>query len=166
MVNQRVNAYIWIKNTPCILMVGSITFRFKNQLLLSLTAYSITKLTSSTTNEPQCRCSRRVHQTKIVVDKWRTWLEFQTIEVTKANLAKTINLIQTLQAETREYMKNHYKRRVLEFRPRIFDDVMCSDTLFSNITSSRDYKCFKIFANKFSKLERIELMCREANDPD
>ena len=34
------------------------------------------------------------------------------------------------------------------------------------MNSVRGYKCFQIFAYKYSTFERIELMRREANAPD
>ena len=51
-------------------------------------------------------------------------------------------------------------------RPRRIDDVMYSDTLFSNMTSIRGLKYFQLFAYKYSKFERIELMKRESNTPE
>ena len=91
---------------------------------------------------------------------------FPTIEVTKSTLAHSTNMIQNLQAETREYMKNHNKTRVWALRPCIIDDDMYSDTFVSNITSIRGFKCFQTFACKYSTVERIELIRREANVPE
>ena len=91
---------------------------------------------------------------------------YPTIEVTKATLVHHTNMIQTLQAETREYTRDHYKTRTWPLMPRRIDDVMYSDTFFSNITSVRGYKCFQLFAYKYSKFERIQLMKREANAPE
>ena len=81
-----------------------------------------------------------------------------TIEVTKATLVHNTNMVQTLQAETREHTRNHYKTRVWALRPRRIDDIMYSDTFFSNIISIRGYVCFQLFAYKYSTFERIELM--------
>ena len=93
-------------------------------------------------------------------------MELTTIEVTKATLSHNTNIVHTLQAETREYMRNHYKTRVWALRPRIIDDGMYSDTFFSNITSIRGYNFFQLFAYKYSKFERIELMKRKVNAPE
>ena len=128
--------------------------------------YPILKLISLTPYEPQRRYSRRVHQTNIAVEKWRARLGFPTIEVTKATLAHNTNMVQTLQAETREHMRNYYKTRVWSLRPRRIDGVMYSGTLFSNITSIRGFECFQLFTYKYSKFERIELMKREENVPE
>ena len=67
---------------------------------------------------------------------------FPTIEVTKAILSHNKNMVQTLQAETREYTRKYYKTKIWALRPHIIDDVMYSDTLIYNITSIR---CFKRF---------------------
>ena len=91
---------------------------------------------------------------------------FPTIKVTKANLANKTNMVQTLPAETRKYMTKYYKTRVWALRLRRIDDAMYSATFFSNITSTRSYNFFRLFAYKYSTLERIELMRREDNAPD
>ena len=133
-------------------------FQIQKPTSTDLSNYPIIKLTSSTIYEPQHRYSRRVHQPNIDIEQWRSRLGFLTIEVTKATLAHNINMVQTLQAEIREFMRNHYKTRVCAFRPRRIDDVMYSDTFFSNITSIRGYTFFQLFAYKYSKFKRIELM--------
>ena len=141
-------------------------FQIQKPSSADLTKKPIIKLISSKSYEPQRKYTRRIHQSKIAVEQWRARLGFPTIGVTKATLAHNTNMVQTLQAETREYMRNHYKTRVWVLRPRRIDDVMYSDIFFSNITSIRGYKCFQIFAYKYSKFEWIELMKREANAPE
>ena len=131
-----------------------------------LAKYPTIKLTSSKPYEPQRRYSRRVHQTNIDVEQCMARLGFPTIEVAKTALAYNSNMVQTLQAKTREYTRNHYKTKVWALRPRRIDDVMYSDTFFSNITSIRGFKCFQLFTYKYSKFERIELMKRKANAPE
>ena len=97
---------------------------------------------------------------------WRARLGYPTFEVTKATLDHTTNFVQTLQAETREYMKDHFKTRVWALRPRRINDVCYSDTFFSSICSIRGYKCFQLFAFKHSKYDKISLMRREASAPE
>ena len=62
-------------------------------------------------------------------------------------------------------MRNHYKTRVWALRPRRIDDIVYADTLFSNIPLIRGFKCFQLFVYKYSKLERIEPMIRDENNP-
>ena len=75
-------------------------------------------------------------------------------------------MVQTLQAETRKYMRDHYKTRVLSLRPHRINDVMYSDTFFASIKSIIGFKCFQMFAFKNSKLDRLTLMHKEASDPE
>ena len=82
-------------------------------------------------------------------------MRFPTIEVTKATLAHNTHMVQTLQAETRECVRNHYKTRLWALRSRRIDDAMYLETFFSNMTSIRGYNCFQFFAYKYSKFERI-----------
>ena len=70
-------------------------------------------------------------------------------------------MAQTLQAEARKYMSNHYTTRLWALRSQRIDDVMYFNIFFSNITSIRGYTCFQLFAYKYSKFVRIELMKQE-----
>ena len=81
-------------------------------------------------------------------------------------LDNTTTLVKTLQAEIREYMRDHYITRSWVLRPRRINDVIYSDTFFSSICSIRGYKCFQLFAFKHSKFDRIHLMRREAKAPE
>ena len=87
--------------------------------------------------EPQRRYSHRVHEPNTTVEQWRVKLGLPNPGVTNATLNHNTNMVQNVQAKTREYMRNHYKIRVWALRPRRIDDVMYSDTFFSNITSIR-----------------------------
>ncbi len=74
-------------------------------------------------------------------------------------------MVKTLQAETREYMRNHTKARVHCLRPKRIDDVMFTDTFYSGIVSIRSKKCFQIFAYKNSQMTIARTMTREAEAP-
>ena len=99
---------------------------------------------------------------KVIVEEQRARLGYPTHEVTQHTLANTTNYVQSLQAETSEYMRDHYKTRVWALRPHRIDDVMYSDTFFSSVCSIRGFNCFHLFASKASKFERLTLMHREA----
>ena len=75
-------------------------------------------------------------------------------------------MVQTLEAETREYMRDHLKTRVWALKPKRIDDVMYAHTFFSSIVSIGGFKYFQMFAFKSSKFEKVELMRREANAPE
>ena len=144
-------------------------FRIQKPTAEDLQKYDIIELTSNRPYEPQNRRhSRRVEQNSDVskLDTWRACLGYPTYEVTGKTLANTTQMVQTLQAETREYLRDHYKTRVWALRPRRINDVCYSDTFFAAVLSIRGFKCFQLFAFKKSKLNVFKLMKREANAPE
>ena len=141
-------------------------FRVQKPTPEDLLKYEIVELTSALPYEPQRRTSRRLPSSPAIsIDDWRARLGYPTYETTKATLDNTTHMIQTLQAETREYMRDHYKTRVWALRPRRINDTCYSDTFFSSIRSVRGYKCFQLFAFKGSKFDVAKLMKREADAP-
>ena len=128
-------------------------FQIQKPTSADMANYLILELTSSTTYEPQRRYSHRVHQTNTAVEQWRARLRFPTIETTKATLAHNVNMVQTLQAETRKCTRHHYKTRVWTLRLHKIDDVVYSDTFFSDITSIRGFKCFNYLLTSIQHLK-------------
>ena len=143
-------------------------FRIQKPTANDMQKYEIIELTSSQPYEPQSRrFSRRAPRRKAAdINDWRAKLGFPTFEVTEATLSNTTQMVQTLQAETREYMRDHYKTRVWALRPRRINDTCYSDTFFSSTVSIRGFKCFQMFAFKRSKFDAIKLMRREAQAPE
>ena len=76
----------------------------------------------------------------------------------KHTLANTSQLIQTVEAETRELMQDHQMTRLLPLRPHRINDVCFSDTFFSSMTSVRNYSMFQLFALKDCKVDYLYLM--------
>ena len=103
---------------------------------------------------------------EVGVQDWRKRLGYPTFETTKATLAVTSQMVTTLQAESREYLRDYYKTRVWCLRPRRIDDVMYSDTFFSSVISVRNFSCFQLFAFKASKFTKSMLMSRESQAPE
>ena len=106
------------------------------------------ELTSRKPYTPQNRQhSRRGERAPAVsIADWRARLGYPTMEVTRQTIQNTTQLVQTLQAETREYMRDHYKTRVWALRPQRLNDTMYSDTFFSSVRYVYGYKCFQMFA--------------------
>ena len=100
------------------------------------------------------------------INKWRAQLGYPTYITTSATLNNTTQLVQSLQAETREYMRDYYKTRVWALKPNRINDVLYSDTFFSSILSIRKFRCFQLFAFKKTKLTTIRLMRRESQAPE
>jgi hypothetical protein len=128
--------------------------------------YPHIQLTSSSPYEPQRRrYSRRVHKAvDVSLDEWRARLGYPTLEVTNTTIKSTTQMVKSLEAETREYMRDHYKTRSLATRPRRLSDRMYSDTFFSSLPSIRGFKCFQMFAFKQSKFDKIHLMRKESQN--
>ena len=132
-----------------------------------LTNYKVIKVNSPREYTPQRRYLRRMKGiNKVTVEEWRARLGYPTHEVTQRTLANTTNYVQSLQAETSEYMRDHYKTRVWALQPRRIDDVMYLDAFFSSVYSIRGFKYFQLFAFKAYKFERLTLMRREAQAPE
>ena len=91
---------------------------------------------------------------------------FPIYAVTKATLVNTTQIVQTLQAETRDYTRNHYKTRVWDLGPHRINDIIYSDTFFASVTFIREYKCFQMFAFKNSKFDRLAIMHKEESAPE
>ena len=123
-------------------------------------------LTSATPYEPQRRrFTRRVHKAvDVSLDEWRARLGYPTLGVTSTTIKSTTQMVASLKAETREYMRDHYKTRSLATRPRRLSDRMYSDTFFSSVPSIRGFKCFQMFAFKKSKFDKIHLMRKESQN--
>ena len=127
------------------------------------------ELTSSMTYNPQDprRYTRRVFKAvDVTYDEWRGRLGYPTLEVTKKTIAATTQMVKTLEAETREYMRDHFKSRVRCLRPKRINDTLYSDTFFSSVSSIRGYSKFQLFTFKKCKRTICSLMKRESEAPD
>ena len=90
-----------------------------------LVKFKVIELTSRLRYEPQKLSSRRATPIPTKeIEAWRYRLGFPTYAVTKSTLINTTQIVQTLQAETREYMRDHYETRVWDLRPHRINDVI------------------------------------------
>ena len=62
------------------------------------------------------------------INKWRAQLGHPTYTTTSAPLNNTTQLVQTLQVESREYMRDYYKTRAWALDPNRINDILFSDT--------------------------------------
>ena len=82
--------------------------------------------------------ARNLRTNKIeLLNKWRRQLGYPTYAATNFTLNNTTQLVQSNQDDTREYMRNYFKKRVWTLKPRRIDDVLYSDTFFSSVQSIR-----------------------------
>ena len=117
-------------------------FRISKPSQLDMDKYEIIELTNERAYEPQGRrFSRRIPSSVgVSIAIWRERLGFPVHEVATNTLANTTNMVQTMEAETRDYMRNHKKTRVWALRPRRINDTCYSDTFFSSVVSIRKYR--------------------------
>jgi hypothetical protein len=123
------------------------------------------ELTSPLKYEPQERLVTR--RANVIVDHsslldWRARLGFPTLEVTKRTLQNTTQLVRTLEAETREYMRDHFQARLRMLRPYRINDTLFTDTFFASVKSVRGYDKFQMFAFYHCKVDIGKLMHRES----
>ena len=106
------------------------------------------ELTSPLQYEPDRRVYTRRRKTHdvIPIGEWRARLGYPTEAVVKNTLQCTTRLVDTVEAETSEYMRDHYKSRLLCLRPHRLNDICFSDTFFSSIKSVRGYTMFQMFS--------------------
>ena len=133
-----------------------------------LSKYNIVELISPLAYEPQRQrhCWRMIFPIGSSTEGWRSRLGYPTLEVMKNTLQNTINMITTLQSETRDYRRDYYKTCVWSLRPRRIDNVCYLNTFVSSMVSIRGLKCFQNFAFKASCYKYIELMKHKAEVPD
>ena len=63
--------------------------------------------------------ARNLKTNKIeIINKWRRQLGYPTYAATNFTLNNTTQLVQSNQDETREYMRNYFKKRVWDLKPR------------------------------------------------
>ena len=126
------------------------------------------ELTSPLPYEPE----RRVHTRRVTVYSpeeitiWRKRLGFPPKAVVQKTLEHTSQFIKTVEAESRELMRDHRTARLYPLRPHRINDVCYTDTFFSTITSIRGYTMFQLFSLKNCKVDHLYLMKRKSQAPD
>ena len=75
-------------------------------------------------------------------------------------------MVQTLQAEPRECMRDHYKTIVWSLRPHRINYVIYLDTFFASVKFIRGFKYVQTSAYNNSKFDRLVLMHKEASAPE
>ena len=110
--------------------------------------YPSVVLTSPGAYEPQHR--RFLHPvvpTQVNIEQWRKRLGYPTFDITKRTLVEsTTQFVNSVKAETREFMRDHRASRLLMLRPLQINDTCFHDVFFSSVTSIRRYTCFLLNA--------------------
>ena len=128
-----------------------------------IATYPRLELTSPILYNPKRIYTRRRNTTVSPdMDAWRANLGYPTMEVTKKTVENTTQYVSSVEAETREYMRDHRKSRLMALRPHRINDVCFSDTFFSSIVSVRGYTMFQMFSMRDSKYDIPYLMRKES----
>jgi hypothetical protein len=89
---------------------------------------------------------RRLAVPEETLRNWKRCLGFVPDHVVTKALAVTSQLVPTVEAETRELMRDHFMTRLPELKVRRVNDTCFVDTFFSSIPSVRGYTCFNLYA--------------------
>ena len=120
-------------------------------------------LTSPESYMPQQRrYTRRIVPSDISEEEWQKRLGYPPLLVTRKTLQNTTRMVNTVEAESRDYMRDHRVTRLPMLRPIRINDTCFHDVFFSSITSIRGYKCFLVNALKFSEVDDVRLLRTES----
>jgi hypothetical protein len=61
-------------------------------------------------------------------------------------LLNTMQMVHTLEAETHEYMRDHFQACLRMLQPHHINDTLFTDMFFSSVVSVRGYDKFQMFS--------------------
>ena len=99
------------------------------------------------------------------LELWKRCLGFTPDHVVSKTLSATSQLVPTVEAETREMMRDHFQTRLPELKVRRINDTCYVDTFFSSITSVRGFSCWNLYCFQRTGLDVVYLMRRRAQGP-
>jgi hypothetical protein len=85
-------------------------------------------------------------------------LGFIPDHVVDKTLSATMQMVDTVEAETREHMQDHLVSRLPELKVHRVNDTACVDTFFSSITSVRGFTCWTQYYFLKSGFDAVYLM--------
>jgi Reverse transcriptase (RNA-dependent DNA polymerase) len=147
--------------SKCFFVVSSITNREMNELK------QVVLTDGSRPYNPVARSCRRRSKSKQDDEtaKWKCWLGFIPNEVVLQTLRATTQYVPSVEAETREIMREHLQSRLPQLKLRRVNDRCFVDTFFASIPSVRGYKCWNLFSFENSGLNQIYLMRSRNQSP-
>jgi hypothetical protein len=92
-------------------------------------------------------------------------LGFAPDHVVLKTLTATTQLVPTVEAETREIMRDHFQTWLPELKVRRVHDICYVDTFFSSLPSARGYTCWNLFCFRRTGLDVAYLMRRRSQSP-
>ena len=109
-----------------------------------------------------CQFLCRVVPTQVNVEEWQKRLGYPTFNVTKRTLESTTQFVNSVEAETREYIHDHWASWLPMLRPLLINDTCFQDVFFSSVNSIQSYTCFLVNALLHSQVDDVRLMRRES----
>lgn len=106
--------------------------------------------------------SRRLGPSNFSSEDWQRQLGYIPKNVVKKTLEATTQLVPTVEAETREIMRDHRATRLPSLKCTRLRDEVCWDTFFSSVESVRGYTCFNLFGLREGGLDKVYLMRRKS----
>jgi Reverse transcriptase (RNA-dependent DNA polymerase) len=97
--------------------------------------------------------------------EWKKCLGFTPDHVVDKTLRATTQLVPTVEAETREIMRDHFQTRLPQLKVRRVNDTCYVDTFFSSIPSVRGFTCWNLYCFRLTGLDVVYLMRRRAQGP-
>ena len=97
------------------------------------------------------------------IESWRERLAFCPQEVVKKTLAATTQMVASVEAETREIMRDHLQTRLPELKRRRINDECATDTFFSSVKSVRGYTMFQLFSFRKARYD-VPYLMRKRSD--
>ena len=117
--------------------------------------------------EPMARLHsrRRPVTDTVTVAQWKQRLGFAPDHVIKKTMDATTQLVTTVEAETREVMRDHFQTRLPELKVRRVNDTCYVDTFFASVPSIRGYDCWNLFAYQRSGMDVVYLLRKRSQSP-
>ena len=87
-------------------------------------------------------------------------LGYAPLDTVKKTIDATTQFIPSVEAETREILRDHFMTRSYALKLTRLKDLCYTDTFFSSVKSIRGYKCFQLYAFAPSGFDTIYLLRR------
>ena len=140
--------------------------RLSDSELESLPCLELTRGDAGYVFDPKKRVhSRRLPSIKRTLDDWRECLAFAPPHVVEKTLEATTQLVPSVEAETREIMRDHFKSRLPSLRHKRIRDKCYLDTFFSSVVSVRGYKCWNLYSFERTGMDVPYLMRLRSQAP-
>jgi hypothetical protein len=112
---------------------------------------------------PTCRSTQSEPLSNL--PPWKYCLGFIPDHVVDKTLSATMQMVDTVEAETWDNMRDHVVSRLPELKVHHVNDTACVDTFFSSITSVQGFTCWTQYYFLKSGFDAVYLMRRRSQGP-